>query len=175
MKKAAIFPTLFLALFAILLSSLSVYGQEKVTTNDIRSDVNSIQNKANDANVLAEKILNATTIGEVNTSAKQILLILEDAKNIIKAEQTTLDAFSTPENKNKCGRYLNSIASDIVDLQNRIEWATHEVNKIMKANEWDEIKHSATEVMTEIKKVNTIVAETTSSLALTDQELSAKE
>jgi hypothetical protein len=161
--------------------SIDLHGQDNgisakpISTDNIRTYVNAIKEKADQVHAYAEQAYNANTVKDANSIAKQALLVLEDAKNITKNAQTALDVLSTAENKNKCGRYLTSIASDIFDLQNKIEWATHEAGKIVKLNELSEIKHSATEVMTETKKMNDDVAETITTLALTDRELNAIE
>lgn len=157
----------------VLFSGISVNGQEQTTTDDIRGYINTIKNKASEANIYAEKIYSAGAIADANTYAKQTLLILEEAKNMAKNAQSAIVALSTPENKNKSARNLTSIANDIFDLQNKIEWATHETNKIIKLNELEEIKYAANEVITETKKMNDVIAEIMISLALTDQELNA--
>lgn len=154
------------------LAQISAYGQ-KSATDDLRGYINSMKDKTDQINIYAEQASKAITIKEANASGRQALTVLEEAKNISKNAQTAFDALSTPENKNKCGKYLTSIASDLVDLQNKIHWQTLEANKIVKFNEMDEIKYAANEIITETKKMNDDIAEAIVSLALTDKELNA--
>lgn len=162
----------FATFLMLSLAQISVYGQ-KSSTDDLRGYLNTMKNKTDQIYTNAEQAAAATTINAANASGRSALVILEEAKGISKNAQTAFDALSTPENKNKCGRHLTSIASDLLDLQNKIHWETLEANKIVKFNEMDEIKYAANEMMTEIKKMNDDIAEAIVSLGLIDKELNA--
>jgi len=165
---------LLVTLSTILIYGFSAYGQDNIVTsntNDLRVSVNSIKEKASYAYSYAQQAYNATTIAEARTSAKQLILLFEETQNIIKKAQTSLSSLSTQENKDKCGKYLNAIASDLVDLQNKTEWAVHKANEIIPTEDFANVKPAATAIITEIEKITTIVSESITHITLADQKL----
>lgn len=161
--------------FFVLSAAINLYGQagnidHPISTENIRTYIYGIKEKTDQARNSAQRTFNAININEAKISAKQTLLLLEEFKEIIKNSQTALGILSNTENI-KCGKHFNSIASDLIDLHNKIKWAAYNANKISSTNESHAINTLAAEVISESKKMEAIVAGTFGSLEMIDQEL----
>ncbi|MBI2270084.1 MAG: hypothetical protein HYU69_06950 [Bacteroidetes bacterium] len=169
------FRNLFILLFIALISPINLSGQTKnnnISFVNITTNINTIKGKADQTYRYAERSYNADNLNEGKISAKQALLLLEEMKATITNAQTNFEPLLTSDNNKKHGKFLNSIASDLMDIQNKTSWAIHKANKIISTNEFDEVKPAAAEVMSETKKIETILAEATANITLADRELS---
>lgn len=170
----------FATLSITLLATLCAWGQT-VSNNTPPSGIshitpyaNSLKEKAAQAYLYAERSHRADNLNEAKASARHALGLLEEIKITITDTQTAFDPLITTDSHKKYAKLLISISSDLIDMQNKTSWATHKVNKIISTNEFDEVKSAAAEVMSEIKKMESLLAETISNIALVDHELNNK-
>lgn len=175
------FRNAFATISITLLATLSGWGQT-VRNNtppsgisNITTYANSIKEKADQTYLYAEQSHKASTLTEAKTSARHALVLLEEIKQTIINTQTTFAPLLTTDCNKKYGKLLNSISGDLNDMQNKTSWATHKVNKIISTNEYAEIKPAAAEVMSEIKKMESLITETISNIVLVDTELNRTE
>ena len=169
-----LFRSVFATLAIVLTFTLNLLGQDHSTNiSSIKEYVNIINNNVEQVQRYGEQAYNATDINEVKLSAKQMLVLLEETKNIIHHAETVLTNLSTPENKEKCGKYFNAIASDLVDFKKRVEYAIYKANEITTANESGDVKRSATAIITEAKKMKDITTESSTHISLAEQRLTS--
>lgn len=175
------FRNLFALLFIALISPINLSGQTNkqntppVIKVNATGNINAIKEKADQTYLYAEQSNKASTLTEAKTSARHALVLLEEIKQTIINTQTTFAPLLTTDCNKKCGKLLNSISGDLIDMQNKTSWATHKVNKIISTNEYAEIKPAAAEVMSEIKKMESLITETISNIVLVDTELNRTE
>lgn len=167
-----LFRSLFAMLVIVLTFNLSLLGQHQ-STNDIKGFINIIKNNAKEVHRYGEQTYNSTNTNEAKLSAKQMLVLLEEAKTMINNAETVLTNLSTTENKDKCGKYINSIASDLVDFKNRVGSAIYKANEIITTNEFGDIKRAGTAIITEAKKMEAIVTECFAHISLAEQRLAS--
>jgi len=165
------FRNISLVLMIMLLGALSVYGQGNSTTNDVRSSINIIKNKSNEAAIYAEKASYALTFKDAEMNAKLAISIISEMQQTLAGTEKSLEIMSKQNNSEKYNRAMLNVNNGIVDLQNKANYTNQQLTKLFTAKDSEDSKLLANSAISELKRMDKTITEIEEEILIAEKSL----